>query len=217
MTLLFLLLDPQDKEDVFSDGWLCYTEDAVPYFRKIQPEEYWLYNFPRTPSYYPGYLLWITISSVPTIVIILFMMLNSSKTDAIQASLGASLSILLAGSVTNSIKLVVGRPRPDFLARCFPDGSINDNMECIGKEADVIQGYKSFPSGHSSYVTVGSILGLFLAYTCYRQHYPPLNKLESHLPYVLLPSSSETVVDDKAPILPLVSGSETKDSLLKLV
>jgi hypothetical protein len=24
------------------------SEDAVPYFRKIQPEEFWLYRFPRT-------------------------------------------------------------------------------------------------------------------------------------------------------------------------
>ena len=37
------------------------SEDAVPYFRKIQPEEFWLYRFPRTDSFYPGYLLWVFI------------------------------------------------------------------------------------------------------------------------------------------------------------
>jgi membrane-associated phospholipid phosphatase len=46
--------------------------------------------------------------------------------------------------------LFISRPRPDFLARCFPDGDIDDSMVCKGNEKDVIDGYKSFPSGHSA-------------------------------------------------------------------
>ena len=41
--------------------FLCsVTDDAVPYFRKIQKEEQWLYRFPRTPSIYPGHILWVS-------------------------------------------------------------------------------------------------------------------------------------------------------------
>ena len=42
------------------------------------------------------------------------------------------------------------RPRPDFLARCFPDGLIGDPEHCKGDAQTIIDGYKSFPSGHST-------------------------------------------------------------------
>ncbi|XP_076103077.1 phospholipid phosphatase 5-like isoform X2 [Mytilus galloprovincialis] len=89
------------------------SDDATPYFRKIQPEEFWLYRFPRTPSFYPGYLLWITILGVPTIVATVYFIKHRDKTDWQQAILGVVLSIYLTASVTNCIKLAVGSIR-DF-------------------------------------------------------------------------------------------------------
>ncbi|KAL6662119.1 hypothetical protein ACP70R_001503 [Stipagrostis hirtigluma subsp. patula] len=54
---------------------------------------------------------------------------------------GACSSILITAVITDAIKDGVGRPRPDFFWRCFPDGKANyDNITtdviCHGEECD---------------------------------------------------------------------------------
>ncbi|KAJ7696565.1 lipid phosphate phosphatase 1 [Mycena rosella] len=73
---------------------------------------------------------------------------------------------LLAGQgltrlFTGVLKNKVGRLRPDFLARC----KWNDvKMKCTGKAADVLDGRRSFPSGHSSAAFAGmTFLSFWLA------------------------------------------------------
>lgn len=181
-----------------------------------------------------------------------------------------TLALGLNGIVTDVLKLAVGRPRPDFFWRCFPNGEMNNEMECTGDEDTIKNGRKSFPSGHSSCktyisdqinvtklrrktikfrhfflsrnlvsfasmcilslylmgklgvyndrgrgqswrlivsitplflamlvavsrtcdyhhhwqdVTIGSLIGISIAYVCYRQYYPSIGSTVSHLSY----------------------------------
>eukprot|EP00268_Persea_americana_P011361 TRINITY_DN1480_c0_g3_i4.p1 TRINITY_DN1480_c0_g3~~TRINITY_DN1480_c0_g3_i4.p1 ORF type:complete len:136 (-),score=15.85 TRINITY_DN1480_c0_g3_i4:1395-1802(-) len=71
------------------------------------------------------------------------------------ASPGLLFSVLITAVITDAIKDAVGRPRPDFYWRCFPDGnpkydSVTGNVICHGDKKVIREGHKSFPSGHTS-------------------------------------------------------------------
>ncbi|KAK9107064.1 hypothetical protein Syun_023075 [Stephania yunnanensis] len=88
--------------------------------------------------------------------------------NAILCARGLLLSVLITGAMTDGFKDAVGEPRPDFFWRCFPDGNdVYDqfgNVICHGKKSDLKDGYKSFPSGHTSWSFAGlGFLSLYLA------------------------------------------------------
>ncbi|RKO91601.1 phosphatidic acid phosphatase type 2/haloperoxidase [Blyttiomyces helicus] len=76
---------------------------------------------------------------------------------------GMVLAVVLVTSmlVTNVVKAWAGRLRPDFLARCAPINNI-----CTGSLHLVLEGRRSFPSGHSSTAFSGmGFLTFWLAQT----------------------------------------------------
>ncbi|XP_052773671.1 phospholipid phosphatase 5-like [Mya arenaria] len=264
---------------IFLMAFFFYTDKMPGFRRKIQQEEYWLYKFPRTPDYYPSRYLWCTLFFAPVVTGWLMYYFTRDLVDFIQFILGSVLSIFLGGSLVNCIKVGVGRPRPDFLERCFPDGTIGDPEHCTGDLAAVTEGYKSFPSGHATLcfsclafislylagklhifnmrgkgsawrivvvilpllwatmigvsrtadyhhhwqdVTVGSILGLTVAYLTYRSYYPALQRHNSHLPYVSLSHTDTAIQYTDHPITPehkaaMAPNFNTRDGVLKSV
>ncbi|KAJ9114213.1 hypothetical protein QFC22_005665 [Naganishia vaughanmartiniae] len=159
---------------------------------------------------------------------------------------GLFMGFTITGVVTQVIKMGVGRPRPDMLARCLPyEGAhdqpvfgLSDYRICTQTDKRLLDdGFKSFPSGHSSLsfagmgfltfylagkmhladvkghrtrawlalspllastmvavsrtadnrhhwqdVTVGSLLGLSIAWVAYRAYFPALSSTNAHLP-----------------------------------
>jgi len=84
--------------------------------------------------------------------------------------MGLALSLALTFTITQGMKIAIGKPRPNFLARCHPDldllgafqvGRYSPDMPrqwalvtsevCNPRDDDTLQeGFKSFPSGHAS-------------------------------------------------------------------
>ncbi|KAK5112819.1 hypothetical protein LTR85_011153 [Meristemomyces frigidus] len=117
---------------------------------------------------------------------------------------GLALAVATAFFITQGAKNLFGKPRPDLLARCQPDlsniaahvvGGFGQDISarwtlvsssiCTNQDASVVNdGFRSFPSGHSSFSWSGLLyLTLFLC-----------SKFSIAIPYLpLQPSASDSI------------------------
>jgi len=92
--------------------------------------------------------------------------------DLHNSTLGLGLGLALTGSMTQVVKITVGRPRPDLLDRCQPPPELSDPPYglqnwtiCTQLDDHIIRdGFRSFFSGHSSLSFAGlGFLSFYLA------------------------------------------------------
>jgi len=162
-----------------------FTEELQPFHRVIHKEEFWLLDNPRTPSYYPTWMLASSAFIVPFVTIYIVSFCRADREGAIKAWLAFTFSGLFTGIVTNVVKNIVGRPRPDFMNRCFPEGipespfaADGRTLLCTGDHDTIKEGRKSFPSGHSSIMF--SSIGFLTFYLAQKlQVYAPSGRSEA--------------------------------------
>ncbi|WWD20960.1 hypothetical protein CI109_105438 [Kwoniella shandongensis] len=117
------------------------------------------------PERVPVWLLAVICGIVPALVIIFTAgAIRRSFWDGQSGLLGLILGLGLTITFTNIIKITAGRPRPDLFARCIlPEGLTTNPVHgltswtvCTQTDDSRLQeGFRSFPSGHSSFAWCG--------------------------------------------------------------
>lgn len=86
--------------------------------------------------------------------------------------LGFLSSLIITSFLTDIIKNSVGRPRPDLISRCRPEKGTPEHTlvaftVCLETDHHILhEGWRSFPSGHSSFAFAG--LGYLSLYALFQ-------------------------------------------------
>ncbi|GAA0151495.1 phosphatase [Lithospermum erythrorhizon] len=126
-------------------------------------------SYPLKENTVPLWAVPIVAVILPLVVIVIYYFIRQDVYDLHHAVLGLLYAVLITGVITDAIKDAVGRPRPDFLWRCFPDGKkvfdpVTKEVMCTGLKPVIKEGHKSFPSGHTSWSFAGlGFLALYLS------------------------------------------------------
>ncbi|KAK9768036.1 hypothetical protein K7432_001623 [Basidiobolus ranarum] len=156
---------------IFSLGFWLF-DNIQPFHRKFSLQD-------KTISYpfalhgtVPNWQLFVFSFLVPLVVLAgIALFIRRSPYDCHCAWLGLSFSMSLTLMVTHILKTTVGRLRPDFIARCIPNVDQDPALGLVGSEICqqtnskiLLDGMKSFPSGHTSLSFAGlTFLSLYLA------------------------------------------------------
>ncbi|KAK4842195.1 hypothetical protein QYF36_017363 [Acer negundo] len=126
-------------------------------------------KYPLKDNTIPFWAVPLVAVLLPLIIINIYYFIRKDVYDLHHAILGLLYSVLVTGVITDAIKDGVGRPRPDFFWRCFPDGkgvfdTVTKNVMCTGNKLVIKEGHKSFPSGHTSWSFAGlGFLALYMS------------------------------------------------------
>ncbi|XP_024037547.1 lipid phosphate phosphatase 2 isoform X1 [Citrus clementina] len=139
-----------------------------PFYRFVGKDMMTDLKYPFKNNTVPVWAVPVYAVLVPVIIFLIVYYHRRDVYDLHHAILGLLYSVLVTGVLTDAIKIAVGRPRPNFFWRCFPDGiAVYDqfnNVVCHGDKHVVNEGHKSFPSGHTSWSFAGlGFLSLYIS------------------------------------------------------
>ncbi|KAJ8545896.1 hypothetical protein K7X08_018479 [Anisodus acutangulus] len=139
-----------------------------PFYRFVGKDMMEDLKYPLKSNTVPIWAVPVYAVLLPVVVFLLVYFRRRDVYDLHHAILGLLFSILVTAVITDAIKDAVGRPRPDFFWRCFPDGKdVYDkwgDVVCHGDKNVIKEGHKSFPSGHTSWSFAGlGFLSLYLS------------------------------------------------------
>ncbi|OAY81931.1 Lipid phosphate phosphatase 2 [Ananas comosus] len=149
-----------------TDGLLNIIE---PFHRFVGKDMMTDLRYPMKSNTVPFWAVPIIGIVLPIVIIVAIYFKKRNVYDLHHAILGLLFSVLITAVITDAIKDGVGRPRPDFFWRCFPDGkdeydNVTTSVICHGEKSVIREGHKSFPSGHSSWSFAGlGFLSWYLA------------------------------------------------------
>ncbi|KZT67789.1 acid phosphatase/Vanadium-dependent haloperoxidase [Daedalea quercina L-15889] len=159
-------------------GFIFLVLETIPGFkRQFSLEDRTLYHPYAVHERVPPLALYMLCGVAP---FVLQMALNyvtiCSWWDLHNSTLGLVLSLALAAAITEFTKVTVGRPRPDLISRCMPKAGstdptygLSDASICTQTNHYIMEdGWRSFPSGHSSLSFAG--LGFFAFYIAGKLH-----------------------------------------------
>ncbi|KAL3640420.1 putative lipid phosphate phosphatase 3, chloroplastic [Castilleja foliolosa] len=150
-------------------GFIILVLNVIhPFYRYVGKDMMYDLKYPLKSNTVPIWFVPIYAVLFPIAVFLSFYLRRRDVYDLHHAVLGLLYSVLITGVLTDAIKDAVGRPRPSFFWRCFPDGKEAydhwGNVICHGDPKVIREGYKSFPSGHTSWSFAGlGFLSLYLS------------------------------------------------------
>ncbi|XP_050269689.1 lipid phosphate phosphatase 2-like isoform X2 [Quercus robur] len=146
----------------------AFLYEIHPFYRFVGKDMMSDLKYPLKSNTVPVWAVPIYSVLLPIAIFLIVYFRRRDVYDLHHAILGLLFSVLVTAVITDAIKDAVGRPRPDFFWRCFPDGKdVYDtlgNVVCHGDKIVIKEGHKSFPSGHTSWSFAGlGFLSLYLS------------------------------------------------------
>ncbi|KAJ2145745.1 hypothetical protein IW136_000856 [Coemansia sp. RSA 678] len=129
-------------------------------------------QYPHKPDSVPFYAAALLCALFPLTVIVVWTGVRRTFHDMNSGILGLGIALILNMMITNTVKNLAGRLRPDFIDRCNLDANVKEpaiglltSAVCNPSDHSVfLDGMRSFPSGHTSFSFAGlTYLSLWLA------------------------------------------------------